>query len=439
MINNNHHFEPEWDSDSIMKELGLYDDSNKSVTYPLTDLPDLPPFYHSDEFDTNTMINPFDLTSLNEEDVNENYDHEYDFRDELTRLADCFETQSFQLAQVILTRLNNRLRSPNGKPLQRAVFYFKEAIQTLLTGSTRCLTSCTSLEIVQLIKAYKIFSNVSPIPLFSSFTANQAILDVIDGSMDVHVIDFDIGLGGHWASFLKALAEKAESRKVNSPAVRITAVVPEEYVLESKLIKENLCSFCGELNIRFDIEFVSVRVFEFVSFKSVKFVNGEKTAVVLSPTIFRRLGGGFVNDLRRVSPDVVVYVDGELNGYGSSLFRQTVIDGVELFTTVMESLEAANGGGGGGGAEWMRSIEMFVLLPKIIAMVEDSSRRGMAWREVFGRAGMRPVVMSQFAEFQAECLLRRVQVRGFHVAKRHAEMVLCWHDRPLVATSVWTC
>ncbi|PWA80158.1 GRAS protein [Artemisia annua] len=334
---------------------------------------------------------------LDDDDVNE-YDHEYDFRDELTRLADCFETQSFQLAQAILTRLNNRLRSPNGKPLQRAVFYFKEAIQTLLTGSTRCLTSCTSLEIVQLIKAYKIFSNVSPIPLFSSFTANQAILDVIEGSMNVHVIDFDIGLGGHWASFLKAVAEKAESRKVNSPAVRITAVVPEEYVLESKLIKENLCSFCSELSIRFDIEFVSIRVFEFVSFKSVKFVNGEKTAVVLSPTIFRRIGGGFVNDLRRVSPDVVVYVDGELNGYGNALFRQT-----------------------------------------IIAMVEDSGRRGTAWREMFGRAGMRPVVMSQFAEFQAECLLRRVQVRGFHVAKRHAEMVLCWHDRPLVATSVWTC
>lgn len=442
--NNNNHFEPEWDSDSIMKELGLYDDSNKSsVTYPLTDLPDLPPFYHS-EFDNinpnNNNNNPFDLMShqLDEDDVNEyDHHHEYDFRDELTRLADCFETQSFQLAQVILTRLNNRLRSPNGKPLQRAVFYFKEAIQTLLTGSTRCLTSCTSLEIVQLIKAYKIFSNVSPIPLFSSFTANQAILDVIDGSMSVHVIDFDIGLGGHWASFLKAVAEKAESRKVNSPAVRITAVVPEEYVLESKLIRENLCSFCSELSIRFDIEFVSIRVFEFVSFKSVKFVNGEKTAVVLSPTIFRRIGGGFVNDLRRVSPDVVVYVDGELNGYGNALFRQTVIDGVELFTTVMESLEAANGGGGGG--EWMRSIEMFVLLPKIIAMVEDSGCRGTAWREMFGRAGMRPVVMSQFAEFQAECLLRRVQVRGFHVAKRHAEMVLCWHDRPLVATSVWTC
>ncbi|KAG8362661.1 hypothetical protein BUALT_BualtUnG0053300 [Buddleja alternifolia] len=42
------------------------------------------------------------------------------------------------------------------------------------------------------------------------------------------------------------------------------------------------------------------------------------------------------------------------------------------------------------------------------------------------------------SEFQAECVLRRVQVRGFHVVKRQAEMLLCWHDRPLVATSAWS-
>lgn len=33
----------EWDSDSLMRELGLYDDSTKSA-YPL-DLPELPPFF----------------------------------------------------------------------------------------------------------------------------------------------------------------------------------------------------------------------------------------------------------------------------------------------------------------------------------------------------------------------------------------------------------
>ncbi|KAI3669608.1 hypothetical protein L6452_40890 [Arctium lappa] len=432
MIN---HFE-EWDSDSLMRELGLFDDSNKSA-YPL-DLPELPPFFHSDfeSLNPNTNQNPFDFMNHDDDDDD---GKEFDFRDDLIRLAESFETQSYQLAQMILARLNQRLRSPTGKPLQRAAFYFKEAIQCLLTGSTRSFQSCTSFEIVQVIKAYKMFSNVSPIPMFSSFTANQAILDAVDGAMIVHVIDFDIGLGGQWASFLKAIAEKAEARRIASPVMRITAVIPEEYESESRLIRENLHQFSRDLKLRFDIDFISIRAFEILSFKAIKFMGGEKTAVLLSPTIFRRIGAGFINDLRQVSPHVVVYVDGELIGCETSFFRQMVIDGLELYSTILASLEAANvGGGGEGGGEWIRNIEMFVLLPKIIAAVEDAGRHSTPWREVFGRAGMRPVGLSQFADFQAECLLRRVQVRGYHVAKQQAEMVLCWHGRPLVATSAWT-
>ncbi|KAK1433268.1 hypothetical protein QVD17_10177 [Tagetes erecta] len=422
------------DSDSLMRELGLYDDHNKSASYypppPSLHLPDLPPFFHSDfeTLDPYLNQNLFDLMSRNDDDEDD-FNH---VMNELILLAECVETQSFQLAQVILARLNQRLHSPNGKPLQRAAFYFKEAIQSLLTGSTRSLQTCTSYEIVQVIKAHKAFSTVSPIPMFSSFTANQTILDAVDGAMNIHVIDFDIGFGGQWASFLKAVAEKAERRKVNSPAVRITAVVPEQYEPESRLIRDNLHQFSNDLKLRFEIDFVSIRAFEIVSFKAIKFMNGEKTAVVLSPNVFRRIGSGFVNDLRRVSPNVVVYVDGELNG-------TTLIDGVRLYTTIMESLEAANVVGGIGVGEWIRSIEMFVLLPRIMAMVEYSGCRVTPWREFFGRAGMKPVRMSQFAEFQAECLVRRVQVRGFHVAKQESEMVLCWHDRPLVATSAWTC
>ncbi|KAI3704560.1 hypothetical protein L1987_74784 [Smallanthus sonchifolius] len=438
-----HQFE-EWDS--LMKELGLHDDSGKSA-YPL-DLPELPPIhteannpatailFHSEFENMNPNLNALDFMGQDDDDSN-NGNNGFDFVDDLIRIAECFEARSIQLAQVILSRLNQRLPAPTGKALQRAAYYFKEALQSLLTGPTRPTQSSSSSEIVQAIKAYKTFSNVSPIPMFSDFTANQAMLEAVDGAMIVHVIDFDIGLGGHWASFMKEIAEKAEIRKVHSPAVRITAVVPEEYETESKLIRDNLWQFARGLKLRFDIDFVSFRTFEYLSFKSVKFIDGEKTAVLLNSTVFHRIGAVFINDLRRISPHVIVCVDGEgLIGSEPSFFRQTVIDGLEFYSTLLESLEAANVGGGGG-SDWMRKIEMFVLLPKIIAAVEASGRQVPSWREVFGRAGMRAVEMSQFADFQAECLLRRVQVRGFHVVKRQAEMVLCWHDRPLVSTSAW--
>ncbi|MFS7954816.1 putative transcription factor GRAS family [Helianthus anomalus] len=440
-----HQFE-EWDS--LMKELGLHDDSSKSG-YPL-DLPELPPIHteanipatamllHSEFENLNPSANALDFMGQDDDDNNNsNSNNGFDYVDELIRIAECFETRSIQLAQVILTRLNQRLRVPNGKPLQRAAYYFKEALQSLLTGSTRLTQLSAPSDIIQAIKAYRTFSNVSPIPLFSDFTANQAMLEAVDGAMIVHVIDFDIGLGGHLASFMREIAEKAEARKVHSPAVRITAVVAEEFEVESKLIRDNLWQFARGLKLRFDIEFVSFRTFEYLSFKSIKFIDGEKTAVLLNSTIFYRIGAVFINDIHRIDPQVIVCVDGEgVMATEPSFFRQTVIDGLEFYSTVLESLEAANSGGGGGG-DWMRKIERFVLLPKITAAVEAAGRHAPTWREVFGRAGVRAVEMSQFAEFQAECLLRRVQVRGFHVAKRQAEMVLCWHDRPLVSTSAW--
>ncbi|KAL8034525.1 hypothetical protein ABFX02_12G034300 [Erythranthe guttata] len=388
---------------------------------------------------------PTSFEGLSGDANNNNWNVGFDYVDELIRLAECFETNSLQLGQVILARLNQRLRSPAGKPIQRAAFYFKEALQSLLTGSTRpSHHAASSSEIIQTIKAQKTFSSVSPVPMFAGFTANQAVLEAMDGSMSVHVIDFDIGIGGHWASFMKELADKAaESRRAAPPALRISALVPEEYAAESRLIRENLTAFARDLNIRFEVEFVPVRTFQYLSFKAVKFADGEKVAVLLSPAIFRHVGTEFLNDLRRISPHVVVHVDVEGQmGFGTApSYRQAVIDGLEFYSTLLESLEAANfnngGGGGGAGGEWMRRIETFVLYPKIVEGVEAAGRRGTPWREALVAAGLRQVALSQFTEFQAECLLRRVQVRGFHVYKRQAEMLLCWHERPLVATSAW--
>ncbi|KAK4368018.1 hypothetical protein RND71_011810 [Anisodus tanguticus] len=445
----------EWDS--LMRELGLHDDSTSlSKTNPqltLTQTESLTQFHNLSDFSSDSTqfaspdfsfsdsttfpqqfqgsyINSLDLSNDN---IHQNWNVEFDYVDELIRFAECFETNAFQLAHVVLARLNQRLRSATGKPLQRAAFYFKEALQAQLAGSTRQTRPSSSSDVIQTIKSYKIFSNISPIPMFSSFTANQAVLEAVDGSMLVHVIDFDIGLGGHWASFMKELAE---CRKPNAPVLRITALIPEEYAVESRLIRENLTQFARELNIGFEIDFVLIRTFELLSFKAIKFMDGEKTAVLLSPSIFRRVGSGFVNDLSRVSPNVVVHVDSEgLMGYNTMSFRQTVIDGLEFYSTLLESLEAANIRG-----DWMRKIESFVLFPKIIDMVGAVGRRGGgSWKDAMVAAGFRPVGLSQFADFQADCLLGRVQVRGFHVAKRQAEMLLCWHDRALVATSAWRC
>ncbi|XP_073294534.1 scarecrow-like protein 15 [Primulina huaijiensis] len=433
------------DWDSLMRDLGLNDDSIK------TQNSNLPAFSAVSSFDSIQFV-PTDFGILQDiqtdntaplnlwaGDLNScNWDTGSESHvDDLIRLAECFETNSFQLGHVILARLNQSLTSPVGKPLQRAAFYFKEALQSLLTGSNPMARPASSSEIIQTIKAHKTFSSISPISMFLSFTANQALLDALDGSKNLHAIDFEIGLGDHWASFMKELACKADSYQDAPPVLRISALIPEEYTVYSRLIRDNLTQFARELNIKFDIDFVLIRTFEYLSFNSIKFMDCEKIAVLLSPSILRRVGSGFVNDLRQISPLVVVHVDTEGQmGFGSTSYRQILIHGLEFYSTVLESLEAAKFNSSG---DWMRRIETFVLFRKIVEGMEAAacSRCVTPVREALVAAGLRPVGLSQFAEFQADWLLRRAQVGGFQVIKRQGEMVLCWHDRPLVATSSW--
>lgn len=459
-----------WDWDTIVSEWDFHNDSAPALikNFPqlgpcesqtqsqnlldFTSNPHFDPtqFLHSDLNDVylNSIPPPHNLCSIDLphsfHNIGNNWNVGYDFIQELVRAADCFDSNELQLAYAILERLNQRLQSPTGKPLQRAAFFFKEALQSLLTVSTRPLTrlSSSSENIAQTIKAYKAFFGISPIPMFTDFTTNQALLDSLNDSPPfIHVIDFDIGLGCQYASLMRELVEKADSYKLTSPLLRITAVVTEDYTIETKLIKERLSHFAHELKIRFHIEFVLIRTFEVLSFKAIKFVEGEKTAVLLSPTIFRRLGStsyvtGFVSDLRRVSPGIVVFVDSE--GWaesGAVSFRRNFVNCLEFYSMMFDSLDAAVAG-----SDWVRKIEMFLFRPKIFSAIEGCGRRvAPPWKEVFCGAGMRPVQFSQFADFQAESLLGKVQVRGFYVAKRQAELVLCWHERPMIATSVWKC
>ncbi|KAJ0254267.1 hypothetical protein HA466_0107970 [Hirschfeldia incana] len=427
------------DWDSIMRELELDDDSTPNLK------PNFPPPAHFAVVDPPLpgfpdQLNPADYGNYNNNNNNEGGG--FDVIEDLIRVAHCVDSDELQQAHVILSRLNQRLRSPTGRPLLRAAFYFKEALGSLLSDTNRNQNRLTSwTEIVERIRAIKEFSGISPIPLFSHFTANQAILDSLHQSSSpfAHIVDFEIGFGGQYASLMREIAEKSST----GGFLRVTAVVPEEFAVETRLVKENLAQFAADLKIRFQIDFVLMRTFETLSFKAIRFVEGERTVVLISPVIFHRLNGvsSFVNDLRRVSPNIAVFVDSEgWNGIsGAGSFQREFVSGLEFYTMVLESLDAAAPTGDLG----KKIIEAFVLRPKIAAAVEAAAvnkRKGggeMTWREAFCAAGMRMVPLSKFVDFQAECLVEKAQVRGFHVVKRHGELVLCWNGRPLVATSAW--
>uniref|UniRef100_M4DMP0 Uncharacterized protein n=1 Tax=Brassica campestris TaxID=3711 RepID=M4DMP0_BRACM len=124
----------------------------------------------------------------------------------------------------------------------------------------------------------------------------------------------------------------------------------------------------------FQIEFVLMKTFEMLSFKPIRFVDGERSVVLISPAIIRSLNGiaEFVNNLGIVSPNVVVFVvrEGCTDTAGSCSFQREFVSAFEFYTMVMESLDAA---AAPPGDLVKKIVEAFVLRPKILTAVETAA------------------------------------------------------------------
>ena len=364
--------------------------------------------------------------------------------DQLYQLAELIETGSNPvLAQEILARLNHQL-SPIGKPFQRAAFYYKEALQLLLhnTNSNASLNMSSPpplpISLIFKIGAYKSFSEVSPVLQFANFTCNQALLEALDGFDTIHIIDFDIGFGGQWASLMQELALK----QGGGPALKITAFASSSTHDELQLgfTLENLKHFATEINLAFEFEFLSFESLNSGSWPLPLHVSESEAIAVNLPIgsfsnypLSLPLVLGFVKQL---SPKIVVSLDRGCDRTDLP-FPLHIIHAVQSYSGLLESLDAVNVN-----LDALQKIERYLLQPgieKIVLGRRRSPDRTPPWRGLFLSSGFSPSTFSNFTESQAECLVQRTPVRGFHVEKKQTSLVLCWQRKELISASVWRC
>ena len=365
--------------------------------------------------------------------------------DQVYQLAELIETGNNPVrAQAILARLNHQL-SPIGKPFQRAAFYFKEALQLLLhnTNKTNCNASLSlsspppPISLIFKIGAYKSFSEVSPVLQFANFTCNQALLEALDGFDTIRIIDFDIGFGGQWASLMQELALKHG----DGPALKITAFVsPSTHdELELGFAQENLKHFATEINLAFEFEFLSLESLNSGSWPLPLHVSQSEAIAVNLPIgsisnypLSLPFVLGFVKQL---SPKIVVSLDRGCDQTDVP-FPDHIIHAIQSYSGLLESLDAVNVN-----LDALQKIERYLLQPGIEKTVlgHRSPDRTPPWRSLFLSSGFSPLTFSNFTESQAECLLQRTPVQGFHVEKKQTSLALCWQRKELISASVWGC
>ncbi|KAL7238636.1 hypothetical protein ACSBR2_004680 [Camellia fascicularis] len=358
--------------------------------------------------------------------------------DLISEAAELIQTGNSILAQEILARLNHQL-SPIGKPFNRAAFFCKEALQFILhTSNMNPVQPNSPFNLILKIGAYKSFSEISPFIQFAHFTCNQALLEVLEGFDRIHVIDFDIGYGGQWASLMQELALRSNG----APSLKITAFAsPSTHdQLELGLTRENLIHFAGEINMAFEFEIVNTDSLNSASW-SLPFHVSDNEAVAVNLPVgslsnYQMSLPLILSFIKQLSPKIVVSVDRGCDRTDLP-FPNHVIQALQSLSILLESLDAVNVN-----PDALQKIERFFLQPGIEKTLMGryrSPEKTPHWRTLFLSCGFSPLTFSNFAESQAECVVKRTPVRGFHVEKRQSSLVLCWQRKDLISASAWMC
>ncbi|KAK7260155.1 hypothetical protein RIF29_25963 [Crotalaria pallida] len=356
--------------------------------------------------------------------------------DQLYKTAELIEAGNPVLAQGILARLNHQL-SPVGKPFQRATFYMKEALQLLLNSNIRNFFAFSPISFIFKIGAYKSFSEISPVLQFANFTCNQALLEALERFDRIHIIDFDIGFGEQWSSFMQELA----LRNSGAPSFKITAVVSPSTCdnVELNFIRENLNQYAKEINMSFELNVLSIESLNSPSPLASQFFDNEAIAVNMPFSCFTNYPSLFPSVLRFVKqlrPKVVVTLDRNCDRIDVP-FSTNVVHALQCYSALLESLDAVNVS-----SDVLQIIERHFIQPaikKIVLGHHHSQEKLPPWRNLFLQTGFSPFTFSNFTEAQAECLVQRAPVRGFQVERRHSSLVLCWQRKELISVSTWRC
>ncbi|KAK6916151.1 Transcription factor GRAS [Dillenia turbinata] len=145
-----------------------------------------------------------------------------DLRSLLAYCAQAISSNDFRTAKELLKQIRQH-SSPSGDASQRLAHYFADGLEARLAGTgtqlyTMLVTKKTSD--ANILKAYYLYISACPFNRMSDYYAKKFIGKASDDTSKLHIIDFGIGFGYQWPSFIQRLS----SRPGGPPILRITGI-----------------------------------------------------------------------------------------------------------------------------------------------------------------------------------------------------------------------
>ncbi|KAL3695380.1 hypothetical protein R1sor_009456 [Riccia sorocarpa] len=354
--------------------------------------------------------------------------------------AEAVASMNQVLATTILTHLRE-LASPSGSTMQRVAACFCDGLHYRLQGvrSAEIRPTTSSEYQNDSLDAFQVLHEVSPYIKFGHFTANQAILEAVEGEKRVHIIDYEILEGIQWPSLMQALA----CRPGGPPQLRITAISRPYVRRASTSVQETgkrLAEFAQTFNIPF--AFHQIRYDDEDDFRHPGFlrqqVKGECLVVncmVHLPHMSHRPQKSltsFFRAVRRLSPKVVTFVAEELPS-SSSTFITQFFEALHHYSAIFDSLEASLSAGSRG----RKLVERIFLAPRIINLMTSMNVGGSSgcseggieyWHSLPQREGFQPVPLSMYNHCQAKLLLGLFS-EGYKLEEEQNRLLLGWRSK----------
>ncbi|KAG1364267.1 Scarecrow-like protein 18 [Cocos nucifera] len=362
--------------------------------------------------------------------------------------------------------------SPYGDSADRLTHQFARALSLRLDGLARLASSAspsvTSSESLQ--SSYLSLNQVTPFLRFVHLTANQAILETLDASRRIHILDFDTSHGVQWPPLLQAIAERSNAD--GPPSIRITGTGTDLGVLCRT--GDRLQTFARSLGLQFQfhpllLPIGSTNTTSPSSSTSTSILSTTTTTTNLTSSSFQLHPGetlavncvlflhkllqdgrneddgsrelrAFLQAVKAMNPTVVTVAEREAT-HNSPIFLQRFMEALDYYTVVFESLEATLPPR----SQERLAVEQVWLgreIEDIIAREGERRRerheRFARWEGLMRGAGFSNLPLSPFALSQAKLLLRlHYPSEGYQLQMLGDSIFLGWQNKALFSVSSW--
>ncbi|GMH09421.1 hypothetical protein Nepgr_011262 [Nepenthes gracilis] len=382
------------------------------------------------------------------EDVHHVEQHGFELVSLLLGCVEAISSRNVAAITDFISRLGDSA-SPRGfSPISRVTAYFTEALALRLT---RVWPSIFHISVPRELDradddtgggALRLLNQVSPIPKFIHFTANEILLRAFQGKDRVHIIDFDIKQGLQWPSLFQSLAALT-----NPPThVRITGV--GEFKQELIETGERLAAFAESLNLPFDFHPVVDRL-EDVRLWMLHVKESESVAVncllQMHKTLHDGNGGAALRDflglIKSTSPTVVIMAEQEADHNEPNLEKR-VCNSLKHYAAIFDAIDFSMPLDS---PARVKIEEIFAREIRNMIACEGSDRferheSFRQWRRLMEQGGFRCLGISEREMLQGRMLLKMYNCESYDVEKQgenSAALTLRWLDQPLYTVSAW--